>query len=221
MKARLMQIACAALALGGSLFFWSLSQRDHSPGPADAGVKSVLPRQKPSNRTASRAEADVWQVVRSALENQAPARSPQLLGALESMQSTDLHPELLEVYRTIMDDGDVNECYAVFSMLEQREEREGVSFMVSLLDHPNEEIRQRAWMACESIAGKTMKNRQEMALWAQAWQPDPQVQKLMQPPQENMTAEKPWRHPSQRDGSDGGERRLGEKSPTTTNHAVD
>jgi hypothetical protein len=93
--------------------------------------------------------------------------------------------------------------------------------MVSLLDHPNEEIRQRAWMACESIAGKTMKNRQEMALWAQAWQPDPQVQKLMQPPQENMTAEKPWRHPSQRDGSDGGERRLGEKSPTTTNHAVD
>lgn len=148
-----------------------------------AGPASAVAASAASNRV-ERAQAkqstpwvspEVWQLVRHA---QAPARTPELLRTLEQWTSTELQPEHVAVFQQIMEQGDHEECNYVFSLLEQREEIAGVTFLVKQLDHTDQDIRDRALMACEAMAGRTLSSADDAKQWAKNWTPDPAIAEL-------------------------------------------
>ena len=116
--------------------------------------------------------------LRSALQGAAPARTPGLLAALEKITTTELTSELIAVMDRIMESGDLEECHYLLSVMEQREDRDGVRFLVKQLEHPDEDIRDRALISCESVAGKIFDTPEKAKEWASDWTPDPQKQAL-------------------------------------------
>lgn len=109
---------------------------------------------------------------------EAPERSPELLRALEQWTDKDLQPLHLEVFNEIMEQGDYEECSYVMSLLEQREEPASVGFLAKQLNHPKQEIRDRALMACEAVAGTVFSSQEQAQYWAKQWQADPSIVEL-------------------------------------------
>jgi hypothetical protein len=128
-----------------------------------------------SKNASAQGTSEVWQLVRN---SEAPARTPVLLRSLEQWTGTELQPEQVAVFDKIMEQGDYEECSYVLSLFEQREEVTSVAFLVKQLDHPEQDIRERALMACESVAGTVFSTADDAKLWAKNWQPDPAVAEL-------------------------------------------
>jgi len=82
-----------------------------------------------------------------------PERTAELLSALEEVTTVPLTKELLAVMRQILDGREIDEVDYLLSVLEQREEKASVAFLADALDHPQQDIRDRALMACEAVAG--------------------------------------------------------------------
>lgn len=157
-----------------------------------------------------------WSDLQSLLLDQAPGRTPKLLRVLEEMQGNEFDHDLQKACQAIFDQGDLVECNAVFSLLEQREEHGSVRFLASLVEHTDEEIRHRAWMACEALAGQTMATQDEIGAWAASWTPNADIQELMKPRADAEVANEEMRHPSIRergsDASPNGRAKLGRKA---------
>lgn len=157
-------------------------QRDDAPS-AQAGLGSHIDRSTVSPRSR------IPQEVMAALQGDAPARTPALLNALEKMSFAEFTSDWAAAIDRILATGDTEECQYVFSLMEQREEVASVNYLVKQLDHPNEDIRDRALMACESVAGQVFSSDEQAKSWAKSWEPDPEKQKLFtQQLQEEGTA---------------------------------
>lgn len=159
--------------------------------------------------------------LKSAMQQELPARTPNMLKLLEELQREPFDQELRSIYQSIFDQGNLNESHAAMSLLEQREERDSVRFLASLLRHSDEQIRHRAWMACEAIAGQTMKSDEEITAWAESWNPDPAIQELMTSQQETMVPSATVPHPSQKNITDRKKKPLGEWKPQVSPKAED
>lgn len=181
-------LSLAAVALFGAGWWAANVQRASSPETM-AAAREITTAARPSVSTnpsarAVRAEAkdapaqvmsEVWQLIRN---SDAPARTPELLRSLEQWTGTELQPGQVAVFEKIMEQGDYEECSYVLSLFEQREELASVAFLVKQLDHPDQDIRERALMACESVAGTTFSSADDAKQWSKNWQPDPAVAEL-------------------------------------------
>lgn len=181
-------LSLAAVALFGAGWWSAHVRRADSPGrnAADGEItvaaRSAISREpsaRPSRvevkKVSSQGTSEVWQLVRN---SEAPARTPELLRSLEQWTGTELQPEQVAVFDKIMEQGDYEECAYVLSLFEQREERASVAFLVKQLDHPEQDIRERALMACEAVAGSALPSVEAAKNWAKDWQPDPAVAEL-------------------------------------------
>jgi hypothetical protein len=197
-------IAGSVLALSAAVVVLSSQMKKAAPTWQDRSNEAARSRKRET--TVAKADPNerpaAWSVMVSAMSQQAPARTPALLKALEEMQAIAFDHELRESLRAIIDQGDLTETQAVISLLEQREEVDAVKFLASLIVHENEDVRHRAWMACEALAGQTMTSATEITEWASSWQADPDVAELMRATiGDEATAESPaptMIHPSAR-----------------------
>lgn len=140
-----------------------------------------------------------WLDFQSLLQDEDPARTPRLLRALEEMQGYEFDHDLQKACQVIFDQGDLVECNVVFSLLEQREEVRSVRFLASLVSHTDEEIKHRAWMACEALAGQTMATQDDISAWAASWTPNAEIKELMQPKADGEVLIEEISHPSLRE----------------------
>lgn len=144
----------------------------HNAPLANSGEGSKIDRSSVSPRARIPYELTI------ALQGDVPARTPALLNALEKMLSAEFTPDWAATIDKVLEAGDTEECQYVFSLLEQREDVASVNYLAKLLDHPQEEIRDRALMACEAVAGQVLSSVEHAKNWAISWQPDPEKQKL-------------------------------------------
>jgi hypothetical protein len=157
-------------------------QRYDAPSP-NSGEGSLVDRTSVSPR------ARIPQELVIALQGEAPARTPALLNALEKMSFAEFTPEWAAAIDKILEAGDLEECQYVFSLMEQREEYASVNYLIKQLEHPQEDVRDRALMACEAIAGQVFSSTEQVKSWAKTWEPDPDKQKLFTvQPQEEGTS---------------------------------
>lgn len=143
--------------------------------PSVSSTPPVSSARGESKSAPARAISEVWQLVRN---SDAPARTPELLRSLEQWTGTELQPDQMAVFEKVMEQGDYEECSYVLSLFEQREEPASVVFLVKQLDHPNQEVRDRALLACEAVAGRALASAEDAKTWAKNWQPDPAVAEL-------------------------------------------
>lgn len=149
---------------------------------------------RPSESTRTR----IPQEVLNALQGEAPARTPALLKALEKLSSTEFSPGWAAAIDRVLQGGDMEECQYVFSLMEQREESESVNYLIKQLDHPNEDVRHRAMMACEAVAGQVFNSTELAKAWSRSWSPDPDKQALFMDQQQDQgssTGSRPGQRP--------------------------
>lgn len=166
------------------------------PIPSESSPRSARTTAREST---AKVTTEVWQLVR---HNEAPARTPELLRELERWTGTELQADQVAVFENIMEQGDYEECAYVLSLFEQREEPASVAFLIKQLDHPDQDIRERALLACEAVAGSTFSSADDARRWAKNWQPDPAVADLFrrsQQPDERADTESigPRKHRSE------------------------
>ncbi len=217
MQRKLFALALAGVALLSGLLWWkkqappssSQESAQSSKSRVTLDASAVIPDggRRAASHGVARSE------LKATLQQELPARTPSLLRSLEELQRVPFDRELRSIYQSIFDQGDLTECHAAMSLLEQREERDSVRFLASLLRHSDEEVRHRAWMACEAIAGQTMKSNEEIAAWAESWNPDPAIQELMTSQQETTVPSGTLSHPSQRKTRDRDKTPVGEWKP--------
>jgi hypothetical protein len=123
-----------------------------------------------------------------AIQQSAPERSVALMGSLESLALEDFSPALWSAFEQIMNDANIEECHYLLSVMEQREDLAAVRFLLKHLQHPDEDIRDRVLIACESIAGQLFSSQEEVQAWAQEWQPDADRQRLFLQRQQDQSA---------------------------------
>jgi hypothetical protein len=186
MKRRLI-IGCAAIALFCAGWWAARFQpAPHSQGSeagtlaangAAATVQGVAVSDQRRDSGDDRTKL-IQSELRAALQGAAPERSPALLAALEKLTTTELTSDVVAVLDRIMEGGDIDECHYLLSVMEQKEDRDSVRFLVKQLNHPDADIRDRALIACESVAGDIFESPEQAREWAEHWTPDPQRQAL-------------------------------------------
>jgi hypothetical protein len=126
------------------------------------------------------------------LHDAPPSRTPALLAELEKLPKSELTADWIRVFDQILRTGDTEECQYLFSLLEQREDVATVAFVSRQLDHENVDIRDRALMACEAMAGQVFESTTQAKTWSRTWMPDPDREKLFSSiPDENGTQKLP------------------------------
>ncbi len=190
--------ALGAMALFGA-GWWAIQSKSH--GEEGAVIQGSPTKQQRDNSAQKSGEGshDNLGMLRSrrgipqellvALQGSPPARAPALLNALEKIAMTEFTPEWAAVIDKILQAADTEECQYVFSLLEQREEAASVAYMLKQLDHENEDVRDRALMACESVAGQIFSSAEQARTWGKSWTPDPEKEQLFakQPTLESAT----------------------------------
>ena len=141
-------------------------------------VSSTLSDRSQRAAPASPLETNTTEINLWLKSRRAPERSSELLRSLEQWTASDLQPVHLKVFSEILEQGDYEECSYVISLLEQREEPASVGFLAKQLAHPKQDIRERALMACEAVAGTVFSSEEEAQQWAKHWQADPAVAEL-------------------------------------------
>lgn len=129
----------------------------------------------------SQASHRVAMAILQAFGKPKPERTAELLTALEELTKVPLTKELLDTLRQILDGGEIDEADYVFSLMEQREEKSSVAFLAQSLDHPQKDVRDRALMACEAVAGTIFTDHAAAKIWSQSWKPNPAVAELFSP----------------------------------------
>lgn len=140
----------------------------------------------PKNTNAATSPADektrsLVNEIHSAMGEGAEQRKAKLLPILERSTELPLSRELLATFQEVLDGGDLEEGQYVLSLMEQREEKASVAFLVKALEHPQAEIAERALFACEAVGGTVFADAQAARQWAESWQPDPQRAALFAP----------------------------------------
>lgn len=137
----------------------------------------------------------VLEKIRQAKNLPNDSRTTPLLKALEESTKLPLTKELLAEFSSIMAEGELESCSYVIALLEQREEKSAVDFLLHTTAHKNQDVAQRALFALEAVAGTVFANRDAAAVWANTWTPDPERAKLFSPSQgtdhDNLTDEIP------------------------------
>lgn len=122
--------------------------------------------------------------IQAALGEGTAIRKAKLLPILERSTELPLSKELVGALQEVLDAGDMEEGQYVLSLMEQREEKASVAFLVKALDHPQSEIAERALFACEAVGGTVFADANAAREWAVSWQPDPQRAALFAPKSE-------------------------------------
>lgn len=140
---------------------------------------------------ASLAQQEIMRNLRDAMLLPKESRNAALLKALEQTTKLPLTKELLEQLNLIIEDAEIESSHFVISLMEQREEKSSVDFLLNASSHPSADVADRALFALEAVAGNVFKNREEAATWAASWKPDPERVKLFaaaQDPEEENPA---------------------------------
>ncbi len=158
------------------------SQKDGKVSPTSVGREGIGKNNStvPAVKTPANAEA-VIQDIRSAMGLAPQDRANRLPKALEKITSIPLSTAVLATLQEVIDAGELNECNYVISLMEQREEKQSVAFLVKTLDNPNSEVQERALFALEAVAGNVFATPDAAKEWATTWKPDPQRAKLFSP----------------------------------------
>lgn len=119
--------------------------------------------------------------IQSVLAEAPELRNTKLLPVLERSTQLPLSKELIAVMQEVVDQGDLESSQYVISLMEQREEKMSVDFLVKALSNPQDEISERALFACEAVAGSVLADAQAARQWAATWKPDPQRTDLFAP----------------------------------------
>jgi hypothetical protein len=110
--------------------------------------------------------------LREAMLLPAESRTMPLLKALEETTKLPLHKDLLTELQRIVDEGEIESSHYLLSLMEQREEKVSVDFLLQAAAHRDANISDRALFALGAVAGTVFKNTQEASAWAANWQPD-------------------------------------------------
>lgn len=123
------------------------------------------------------------------------SRTTPLLKALEDTTKLPLTKELLDEFSSIISDGEIESSNYILSILEQREEKSSVDFLLQVSANNNQDVAQRALFALEAVAGTVFPNRDAAVAWAATWVSDPERAKLFSPSQgtdhDNLTDDIP------------------------------
>jgi hypothetical protein len=162
--------------------FAETTQQDGKVSPITASREGTARNNAtaPAVKTPANAEA-VIQDIRSAMGLAAQDRANRLPKALEKITSIPLSAAVLATLQEVIDAGELNECNYVISLMEQREEKQSVAFLVKTLDNPHSEVQERALFALEAVAGNVFATPDAAKEWAATWKPDPQRAKLFSP----------------------------------------
>lgn len=157
-----------------------------STGNADAtpGLREPRSHETKSPLAASPAQDEIMRNIRDAMLLPQESRTAPLLKALEETTKLSLSKGLLDEMRRIVDEGEIESSHYVISLMEQREEKSSVDFLLHAATHQNPDVADRALFALEAVAGTVFKSREEAAKWAENWQADAERVKLFAPSQE-------------------------------------
>jgi hypothetical protein len=111
------------------------------------------------------------------------SRIRSLLQALEETSKLTLNKELLDELRSIVSEGERESSHFILSLMEQREDKVSVAFLLETAGHPNADVADRALFALEAVAGNVFHDRADAAAWASTWQPSADRAKLFAPNQ--------------------------------------
>ena len=136
------------------------TQETHQPVKADAAQQQIIRN------------------LREAMLLPKETRIRPLLKALEETTKIPLRKDLLDIMRSIIDEGEVESSHYLLSLMEQREEKASVDMLLHAARHQNPDVADRALFALEAVAGTVFKNLEEATIWAATWQPDPARAKL-------------------------------------------
>lgn len=139
---------------------------------------SISDESQPASSFESQASRRVAMALLQAWGKPKPERSAELLSALEEVTTLPLTKELLSVLNQILDGGEIDEVDYLLSVIEQREEKASVAFLIDALDHHQQDVRDRALMACEAVAGEIFSGSDEAKKWARTWKPNPDIRAL-------------------------------------------
>lgn len=141
-------------------------------------------RHAPETKQPSAANAAQQQIIRNlheAMTLPKETRTRPLLKALEETTKVPLRKDLLEMMGSILAEGELESSQYVLSLMEQREEKASVEFLLNAAKHQNQDVSDRALFALEAVAGTVFKDREEAENWAATWKPDPEREKLFAP----------------------------------------
>lgn len=127
------------------------------------------------------AQQQIIRNLRDAMVLPEETRIKPLLKALEDTTKLPLSKDLLDTMRSIVDEGEVESCHFLLSLMEQREEKSSVDLLLHAASHQKPDVSDRALFALEAVAGTVFKNHEEAETWAANWKPDPERAKLFAP----------------------------------------
>jgi hypothetical protein len=123
------------------------------------------------------------------------SRIRPLLHALEETSKLPFSKELLGELRSIISEGERESSHYIMSLMEQREDKASVAFLVEAAAHSSADVADRALFALEAVAGTVFPDRAAAAAWASKWQPAEDRAKLFAPNQaeanEDLTSDVP------------------------------
>ena len=125
--------------------------------------------------------AAVIQDIHSAMGLAPQDRVNRLPKALEKITSVPLTSAVLATLQEVIDAGELDECNYVISLMEQREEKQSVGFLVKTLDNEHPDVQERALFALEAVAGNVFASAEAAKEWASTWKPDAERAKLFSP----------------------------------------
>ncbi len=158
----------------------SRARSNHLVDASPSSGKAEIPRKKAPYDPEQEA---VLAKIRKARLNEESTRIRQLTHVLEETKNLELTKALLDELRSIVSEGEQQSSHFVLSLMEQREDKAAVAFLLETASHPNADIADRALFALEAVAGKVFNDRTEAAAWASTWQPEEDRVRLFAPNQ--------------------------------------
>jgi hypothetical protein len=170
-------LAAGVAVVFASGVWWGLrmadSARETPATPAPAALQPASPpRDSGGTADATPDEREILRQLKAARRLPPESRNTALLPALEQTTRLPITRALLDELRGILDAGEMESCHYVLSLMEQREDKDAVVFLVESTRHADPDVANRALFALEAIAGTVFQTPEQAAAWAADWEPD-------------------------------------------------
>jgi hypothetical protein len=167
--------------LAGSTERGKAASNANPSGSANERANKKRSQEAKQPLAADAAQQQIIRNLREAMLLPKETRIRPLLKALEETTKVPLRKDLLDTMRSIVDEGEIESCQYLLSLMEQREEKASVDLLLHASRHENPDVSDRALFALEAVAGTVFKSQEDAETWAATWKPDPERAKLFAP----------------------------------------